>query len=91
MAVVLFGFQVSIGNIQTLPSDFFGKNSVGTLAGIAGMAAKFAAAGLVAAVPFLTAGGNYTTAFILGAGLALTVALSILILCPKIEPLKPKS
>lgn len=91
MAVILFGFQVSIGNIQTLPSDFFGKNSVGTLAGIAGMAAKFAAAGLVAAVPYLTAGGNYTSAFVLGAGLALTVMLSILILCPKIEPLQPKN
>ena len=91
MAVILFGFQVAIGNIQTLPSDFFGKNSVGTLAGIAGMAAKFAAAGLVAAVPFLTAGGNYTNAFIIGAGLALTVMLSILILCPKIEPITPKN
>ncbi len=91
MGIVLFGFQVAIGNIQTLPSDFFGKNSVGTLAGISGMAAKFAAAGLVAAVPFLTAGGNYTNAFVIGAGLALTVMFSILILCPKIEPLKPKS
>ncbi|MEL6925881.1 MAG: MFS transporter, partial [Bacteroidota bacterium] len=45
MAVILFGFQTAIGNVQTLPSDFFGGKSVGTLAGFAGMAAKLTAAG----------------------------------------------
>ena len=54
------------------------------------MAAKFSAAGLTAAVPFLTAGAQYQNVFVLGAGLAVTVMLSILILCPKIEPLKAK-
>lgn len=29
IAVVLFGFQVSIGNIQTLPSDFYSGKAVG--------------------------------------------------------------
>ena len=90
MAVILFGFQTSIGSIQTLPSDMLGKGSVGSLAGFAGMAAKLSAAGLTAAVPFMTAGGNYQNAFILGSILALVVIASILILCPKIEPLKPK-
>jgi len=88
MALILFGFQIAIGNIQTLPSDIFGKNNVGRLSGIAGMAAKACAAGLTFAVPYLTLGGNYSSVFILGSGLALTVALSILILCPKIEPLE---
>ena len=73
MAVILFGFQTSIGSIQTLPSDMLGKGSVGSLAGFAGMAAKFSAAGLTAAVPLLTAGGNYQNAFILGSVLAFTV------------------
>jgi len=90
MAVILFGFQTSIGSIQTLPSDLLGKDSVGSLAGLSGMAAKFTAAGLTLAVPALTAGANYQNAFILGAGLALIVMLSVLILVPKIEPLKPK-
>ena len=90
MALVLFGFQTAIGNVQTLPSDFFGGKTVGTLAGIAGMAAKFSAAGLVRFVPWLTADGNYTPAFIIGASLALTAMAAIWILCPKIEPLKPK-
>ncbi len=90
MAVILFGFQTAIGSVQVLPADLFGSNSVGTLAGIAGMCAKFAAAGLVALVPILTAGGNYTPAFAIGAGLAIIAMASIWILCPKIEPLKPR-
>ena len=36
MAVILFGFQTAIGNVQTLPSDLFGKKAVGTLAGFRG-------------------------------------------------------
>lgn len=90
MAVILFGFQTAIGNVQTLPSDFFGGKTVGTLAGFAGMAAKLGAFGLTALVPWLTSGGNYTPAFIIGAALTLIVLASIWILCPTIEPLKPK-
>ena len=90
MAVILFGFQTSIGSIQTLPSDMLSKASVGSLAGFAGMAAKFTAAGLTLLVPTLTAGANYQNVFILGAFLAFTVMASVLFLCPKIEPLKPK-
>lgn len=90
MAVVLFGFQTAIGNVQTLPSDLFGGKSVGTLAGFAGMAAKLGAFGLTALVPILTAGGNYTPAFIIGAALAFIAMGSVWVLCPKIEPLKPK-
>jgi len=90
MAVILFGFQTSIGSIQTLPSDMLSKASVGSLAGFAGMAAKFTAAGLTLLVPTLTAGANYQNVFIVGAFLAFTVMASVLFLCPKIEPLKPK-
>jgi ACS family hexuronate transporter-like MFS transporter len=89
MATILFGFQTAIGNVQTLPSDLFGGKTVGTLAGLAGMAAKLAVAGLTALVPWLTAGGNYTPAFIIGAALASIAIASVWILCPKIEPLKP--
>ena len=90
MAVILFGFQTAIGNVQTLPSDLFGKKTVGTLAGLAGMAAKLAAAGLTYLIPILTSGGNYTPAFVIGAALAVIAMASIWILCPKIEPLQPK-
>ena len=90
MAVILFGFQTAIGNVQTLPSDFFGGKTVGTLAGFAGMAAKLGAAGLTYLVPWLTSGGNYTPAFVIGATLAVIAMASIWVLCPRIEPLKPK-
>ncbi|WP_339847187.1 MFS transporter [uncultured Dokdonia sp.] len=88
MAVVLFGFQTAIGNVQTLPSDLYGKKTVGTLSGFAGTAAKLTGAGLVALVPVLTEGGNYTPAFAIGAALAFIVIASVWILIPKIELLK---
>lgn len=90
MAVILFGFQTAIGNVQTLPSDLFGGKTVGTLSGFAGMAAKLGAFGLTALVPWLTSGGNYTPAFIIGAALAIITMASVWILIPKIESLKAK-
>lgn len=39
ICVVLFGFQVWINNVQTLPSDFFPKSAVGSVAGLGGMGA----------------------------------------------------
>ena len=92
MAVILFGFQTAIGNVQTLPSDFFGGKSVGTLAGFSGMAAKLGAAGLSTyLIPWLTTGGNYTPAFIVGAALAIIAMASVWILCGTIAPLKPRT
>ncbi len=90
MAVILFGFQTAIGNVQTLPSDLFGGKTVGTLSGFAGMAAKLGAFGLTIMVPWLTSGGNYTPAFVIGAALAIITVASVWVLCPKIEPLKEK-
>ncbi|CAN5498128.1 MFS transporter [soil metagenome] len=39
IGVVLFGFQMWISNVQTLPSDFFSSSAVGTVAGMGGTAA----------------------------------------------------
>jgi len=90
MAVLLFGFQTAIGNVQTLPSDLFSGKIVGTLSGFAGTAAKLAAFGLTLLVPKITTGGNYTPAFLIGGALALIALAAVWLLCPKIEPLKPK-
>ena len=89
MATILFGFQTSIGNVQTLPSDLYSDKAVGSLAGYAGTAAKLAAAGLVWIVPRITT-ESYMPAFIIGVALAVLAVLSVLILIPKIEPLKPR-
>jgi ACS family hexuronate transporter-like MFS transporter len=42
MGVVLFGFQVWINNVQTLPSDFFPGRAVASVAGLGGTAAALA-------------------------------------------------
>jgi MFS transporter, ACS family, hexuronate transporter len=42
ITVVLFGFQMWISNVQTLPSDFFSSASVGAVAGMGGTAAGVA-------------------------------------------------
>lgn len=110
MATILFGFQTSIGNVQTLPSDLYSKKAIGSLAGYAGTAAKLAAAGLVWFVPRITEAdkfnamiekfnigflspmteNSYMPAFVIGIALAVLAVLSVLLLIPKIEPLKPR-
>lgn len=89
MAVILFGFQTAIGNIQTLPSDFYSGKSVGSLAGFAGTAAKLAVVGLNFLIPFITV-KSYAPAFAVGAGLAVMTVLSVLFFCPDIRALKTK-
>jgi len=90
MAVILFGFQTAVGNIQTLPSDYFSGQSVGSLAGFAGTAAKLAVVGLNFLIPVITK-DSYAPAFVVGAALAILTVLSVLLLCRDIKPLKPKS
>ncbi len=43
IALVLFGFQVWINNVQTLPSDFFPGRAVGSVAGLGGTGAGIGA------------------------------------------------
>jgi len=88
IAVILFGFQAAITNIQTLPSDFFSGRTVGSLAGISGTAAVLGVIGCMQLVPVLTAGGNYTLFFVLGAALVPLVYLSIW-LGGTVEPVRP--
>lgn len=91
MAVILFGFQTVIGNVQTLPSDLFSGKTIGTLSGFSGMAAKLTAAGLTYLVPWLTSGGNYTPAFIIGAALAILTLVSVWVFIPKVIAIKKKN
>lgn len=90
MAAILFGFQTAVGNIQTLPSDFYSGKSVGSLAGFAGTAAKLAVVGLNFLIPIITV-NSYAPAFAVGAGLAIMTVLSVWVLCGKIQPLSPRT
>lgn len=89
MAAILFGFQTSIGNIQTLPSDYFSGSAVGTLAGYAGTAAKLAVVALNFLIPVITV-NSYAPAFATGAALAVCTILSVWLLCPDIRPMRAK-
>ena len=89
MAAILFGFQTAVGNIQTLPSDFYSGKSVASLAGFAGTAAKLAVVLLNFLVPIITV-NSYGPAFAVGAGLAIFTVLSVFLLCGEIKPLKPR-
>jgi ACS family hexuronate transporter-like MFS transporter len=90
MAAILFGFQTAVGNIQTLPSDFFSGKSVGSLAGFAGTAAKLAVVLLNFLIPVITV-NSYAPAFAVGAALAILTVLSVWVLCGHIHPLKARS
>tara|TARA_R110000868_G_scaffold215509_1_gene465657 strand:- start:2673 stop:3956 length:1284 start_codon:yes stop_codon:yes gene_type:complete len=61
--IVLFGFQFAIGNIQTLPSDFFSGKSVGSLAGLGGMVGVFSVIIMNFLVPVI-AKVSYTPIFV---------------------------
>jgi ACS family hexuronate transporter-like MFS transporter len=77
IAVILFGFQAAISNIQTLPSDFFSGKSVGSLSGISGTSAVLGVIVCMQLVPELTAGGNYAPFFVLGALLVPLVFVAV--------------
>lgn len=79
IAVILFGFQVAINNIQTLPSDFFGGGAVGSLAGISGTAAVAGTLITTWLVPAMTV-ESYAPIFALAAALV-PMSLICLWLC----------
>lgn len=69
MAIILFGFQFAMNNIQTLASDMYTGKSVGSLAGLGGAAATLGTILSICFIPMLTAGDNWTPFFIMGASL----------------------
>lgn len=64
VAVVLFGFQFAIGNIQTIPSDLFTGKSVASLAGLGGFVGVFAVIVMNFLVPIISE-ISYTPIFIM--------------------------
>ena len=89
IAVILFGFQVSINNIQTLPSDFFTGKSVGTLAGLGGTSATVGVLISIWLVPVLTK-VSYVPFFLLGASLVPLGVLAIFVFGGEIKRVELK-
>ena len=85
MAVLLGGYQVAMNNILTLPSDFFSGRSVGSLAGIGGMAAVFGV--LVFStwlIPVLST-ESYLPVFLMGASIVPLGVVAIFVFGGKIS------
>lgn len=90
IALVLFGFQMAIGNIQTMPSDYFSGKSVGTLASMGEFAAAVGSILLSTfLIPWLSK-LSYLPVFMLVAALVPLSIGAILLLGGKIERLKLK-
>ena len=87
ISVILFGFQTAIGNIQTLPSDFFSGKSVGSLAGVGGAAAVVGVLITLVFIPrIIEASGSYAPAFVWGALLVPLAIASVWIFGGRIRP-----
>lgn len=86
IAFVLFGFQIAIGNIQTLPGDIFNGKSVGSLAGLGGMAAVAGTLITTWLVPVMTR-DSYTPIFILVAALVPASLLALWLVTGRVEKL----
>ena len=82
MAVVLCGFQFTMTNIQTLPSDLHGGKSVGSLAGLGGAAAVL---GTILAILFAGQISSWPLLFGLLAALVPLSLISIFFTIGKIE------
>jgi ACS family hexuronate transporter-like MFS transporter len=88
MAFLLAGYQVSMNNILTLPTDFFSGKSVGSLAGVGGMSAVFGV--LVFStwlIPYLST-VSYVPVFLMGAMLVPVGTAGLFLLSGVIERVK---
>lgn len=77
ISIVLFGFQVWINNVQTLPSDFFPKSAVGSVAGLGGMSAGIGSIIFIYATGWVVDNFSYTP-ILVAAGLLAPLGTIIL-------------
>jgi ACS family hexuronate transporter-like MFS transporter len=91
MGVVLFGFQVWINNLMTLPSDCFPSGAVASVAGLGGTAAA------IASVLYNWNTGRvvdlmgYTPVFVAAGVLGPLGLAAVLLLAGRIEPVGPRA
>jgi ACS family hexuronate transporter-like MFS transporter len=90
IAVILFGFQVAINNIQTLPSDYYGGGAVGTIAGVGGTAAVAGTLVTTWLVPAMTQHG-YAPIFVLAAVIVPLGVISLWLLGGRASPVPAPS
>lgn len=87
IAAILFGFQVAINNIQTLPGDYFAGGAVATLTGISGTAAVAGTLITTWLVPAMTRHG-YAPIFILAAAIVPLGVAAVWLLAGREAPIQ---
>jgi ACS family hexuronate transporter-like MFS transporter len=70
IAIVLFGFQMWISNVQTLPSDFFADKTVGSVAGLGGTGAAIGSMMLMLATGWIVTRFSYAPVLVTAGVLA---------------------
>ncbi len=90
ITVILFGFQVSMNNIQTLPSDFYGGGAVGSLAGMGGLSAVLGVIIVTNIVPVIVDASGYTLVFLIGAALVPAALLAVMLFSGEIKKVELK-
>jgi len=87
ISIVLFGFQMWISNVQTLPSDFFSNSAVGSVAGMGGTAAGISSLIFNLCTAWLVAHFGYSAVLTIAGVLAPIGALTLFLLVGDIHRL----
>jgi len=88
MSLVLFGFQFWVNNIQTLPSDYFPKQYVASVAGLSQTGAGIGSMLFTLSIGWIVDHFSYTPVLIIAGILGPAATASMFLLCGKIEKLK---
>lgn len=88
MGIVLFGFQIWINNLQTLPSDFFPKSAVGSVFGLGGTSAAIASVMFNWGTGRVVDAIGYTPVFVVAGVLGPLGLLAVMLLAGRVTPLE---
>lgn len=84
IGVVLFGFQVWINNVQTLPSDYFSDKAVGSVAGLGGTGAGISSMIFILSTGWIVDHFSYVPVLVIAGLLAPLGTLVLFALCGRI-------
>ena len=90
IGVVLFGFQVWINNVQTLPSDFFPSAAVGSVAGLGGTGAGIGSMIFIFSTGWIVDNFSYTPVLVTAGLLAPIGTLVLFLLAGNIQKVQIK-
>lgn len=91
IGIVLFGFQVWINNVQTLPSDFFSDKAVASVAGLGGTGAGIGSMIFILSTGWIVDHFSYVPVLVAAGLLAPLGTVALFALCGPIERLPAKT